>query len=157
APINLGLPRGAAIFIYTTSLFLGQSIMCFLAFHRMRGRPIGLGEGLNVGLHRSLPLLGIILFIPVMVGMLQSLYSAVGVGVILLPVWFMAMPACMIEGLGPLRSLGRGRALTKGHRWKMLVLMLLVIAAGLGLLVTMRLVVRTILSFGPPEIIGPIA
>ena len=39
----------------------------------------------------------------------------------------------------------------------MLVLVLLAFVAGAGLLTTMRLLVRAILSFGPPEIVGPVA
>jgi len=69
----------------------------------------------------------------------------------------MAMPVCVIEGLGPVRGFARGRALTKGHRWKVLALVLLVIAAGLGLLATMRFLVRTMLSSSAAEIIGPVA
>ena len=159
APVDLGLPRWAAISIYVTSILLGQSIMCFVAFQRMRGRPISLSEGLKVGLHRSLPLVGITVFILVILGILQSLsdsYLAAAIaGVILLPIWLMAMPVCVIEGLGPLRSFGRSRVLTKGHRGKMLVL--LAIVAGAGLLAMMRFLVPAILSFGPSEIVGPVA
>src|SRR5262245_43134408 len=53
APINLGLPTWAAISVYATSILLGQSIMCFVAFQRMRGRPISLSEGIKAALHRS--------------------------------------------------------------------------------------------------------
>lgn len=83
--------------------------------------------------------------------------AAVIAGVILLPVWLMAMPVCVVEGLGPLQSFRRSRALTKGHRWKMLVVVLLAIVAGAGLLTTMRYLVRAMLSFGSTEIIGPVA
>ena len=58
APINLGLPTWAPISLYAAGVLLGQSIMCFLAFERMRGRPTSFREGLMVGLHRSLPLVG---------------------------------------------------------------------------------------------------
>jgi hypothetical protein len=69
----------------------------------------------------------------------------------------MALPVCVIEGLGPFRSFGRSWALSKGHRGKMLVLLLLAFAALFGLLETMRFLVRAILSFGPFGLIGPIA
>jgi hypothetical protein len=161
APINLGLPTWAATSIYVASILLGQSIMCFVAFQRMRGRPISLSEGLRIGLRRSLPLVGMTFFILVILGILQSLsdsnLAAVITGVILLPIWLMAMPVCVIEGFGPLRSFGRSRALTKGHRWKMLTLVLLAVVAGAGLLTTMRSLVRAILSFAPPGIVGPVA
>jgi hypothetical protein len=161
APVNLGLPTWAADFIYVAGILLGQSIMCFVAFQRLRGRPISLGEELKLGLRRSLPLVGTALSILAIFGIVQSLPgsrpAASLAGFILLLMWLIAMPVCVIEGLGPLRGFRRGRALTKGHRWKMLVLVLLAIGAGLGLLTTMRALVRAILSFGPPGIVGPVA
>jgi hypothetical protein len=161
APVNLGLPTWATISIYVASILLGQSIMCFVAFRSMRGRRVSLTEGLKVGLRRSLPLVGITLFIFVILGFLQSHSesnrSTVIAAILLLPIWLMAMPVCVIEGLGPLRSLGRGWALTKDHRWKMLALVLLAIVAGAGLLMMMRFLVRAILQFGPPGFVGPVA
>jgi hypothetical protein len=120
-----------------------------------------LSESIKVGLHRSLPLVGIALLFLIILGILQSrsdsYVAGVIAGVVLLPIWLMAMPVCVIEGLGPLRSFGRSRALIRGHRGKMLVLVLLAIVAGTGLLTAMRFLVRAILSFSPPEIVGPVA
>jgi hypothetical protein len=157
APINLGLPTWAAISIYVSSILL----MCFVAFQRIRGRPINLSEGIKAALHRGLLLVGMTLFILVVIGILQSRSEsyAAGViaGVVFLSIWVMALPVCVIEGLGPLRSFGRSWALSIGHRGKMLVLVLLAIGAALVLLPMMRFLVRAILSFGPSEIIGPVA
>jgi hypothetical protein len=161
APVNLGLPTWAGISIYVTSILLGQSIMCFVAFQRMRGRPISLSEGIKAALRRSLLLVGITLFILVIVGILQSrsesYLAGLIAGVIFLSIWVLALPVCVNEGLGPLRSFGRSWALSKGHRGKMLVLVLLAIGAALVLLPMMGFLVRAILSFGPSEIIGPVA
>jgi hypothetical protein len=157
APIDLGLPGGAGIPIYVASILLGQCIMCFITFQHTRGRQSSLSEGLNVSFYRSLPLVGVALSVLVFLGILQSLNLAGVAGIILLPIWLMAMPVCVIEGLGPLRGFRRSRALTKGHRWKVFVLMLLAIVAGAGLLMIMRFLVRAMLSFGPPEIVGPVA
>lgn len=35
--------------------------------------------------------------------------------------WSVALPACVVEGLGPIASLGRSRRLTLGYRWRILV------------------------------------
>jgi hypothetical protein len=40
--------------------------------------------------------------------------------------WSIALPACVIEGRGPVDSLGRSARLTKGHRWKIFGIILLV-------------------------------
>ena len=44
--------------------------------------------------------------------------------------WSMAIPACVVERAGPFRSLARSRALTKGHRWKILGLLLVTVLGG---------------------------
>jgi hypothetical protein len=41
--------------------------------------------------------------------------------------WFVATPVCVVEKLGPLGSMGRSSRLTKGHRWKIFGLFLLLI------------------------------
>jgi len=64
------------------SILLGQSIMCFLAFQRMRRWPMGLREELKVGLHRSLPLVGMALFILVTLGILPGSDLAAIAGII---------------------------------------------------------------------------
>jgi hypothetical protein len=42
-----------------------------------------------------------------------------------------AMPVCVVEQLGPFGSLGRSRQLTKGHRWKIVGLQMVVIIPAL--------------------------
>jgi hypothetical protein len=157
APVDLGLPMTVANSIFLTCILLGQSAMCVVAFQHLRGQRIGLGEALNIGLRRSLPLVGIVLISLVILKLLLSLSVAVTVGIVLLPMWSMVMPICVIERLDPLRSFSRGQALTKGHRGKMLGLILLVIVAGMALLTTVPLLVRTILLLGPHALVGPVA
>jgi hypothetical protein len=148
APVDLGLSTRMGGYLLATSALLGHSIICFIAFQRMGGRPVGLGEDLKIGLRRSLPLVGIALVI----------MSILGIpALILLPIWSMVMPVCVIEGVGPLRGLSRSVALTKGYRGKMLALLFLAIALGAGLLPTMRFISGVIIrSFGPPEIVGSV-
>jgi hypothetical protein len=44
--------------------------------------------------------------------------------------WMVALPACVVEGLGPIKSLGRSANLTKGHRWKILGIFLVLNVVG---------------------------
>jgi len=44
-----------------------------------------------------------------------------------------AVPACVVERLGPFRSLGRSRALTKGYRWRIFgIWLVLALVSGIG-------------------------
>jgi hypothetical protein len=45
--------------------------------------------------------------------------------------WFVSTPACVVERTGPWTSLKRSAALTKGHRWKIFGLMILLVIVSL--------------------------
>jgi len=44
--------------------------------------------------------------------------------------WAVALPVCVVEGAGPLASLGRSAVLTRGHRWKVFAILLLLVIVG---------------------------
>jgi hypothetical protein len=109
-----------AIVLYT----LSQAIVLYGAFQDMRGRPVSLTESLQVGLRRFFPIIGLAISVSfaAMVGLMLFIVPCF----ILLTMWFVATPACVVEQLGPFKSMGRSADLTKGHRWKIFGLMLLV-------------------------------
>jgi uncharacterized membrane protein len=132
---------------------LSQAILLHAAFQNMSGRPVSLGESAKVGLRRFLPVVAVAItaalaLIAYLVGMSMAVAAlgqaikspaftvlAILAGMIpaatLYLTWFVAIPACVIERLGPIRSLGRSRALTKGHRWKIFGLTLLILIPAL--------------------------
>jgi hypothetical protein len=107
---------------------IGQAIIVFGAFQQLRGLPLRPGEALQRALARFFPLIGL--------AILYSLGIALGTmllivpGVILLVMWAVVVPVCVLEGLGPVASMGRSRELTKGHRWQIfgLLLVLMVVS-----------------------------
>jgi hypothetical protein len=109
---------------------LGDAVILHMAFQDMRRRPIRLVESLNVAFSRLLPLIGIAL--------VQGFLTLLGIalliipGLILLSMWLVGVPACVVERRGPWESLRRSRELTKGHRWKVLALALLLPIVSLG-------------------------
>lgn len=104
---------------------LSQAVVLYGAFQDMRGRRVDLKELLQVGLRRFFPILGLA-FCMALLGGLGFILLIVP-GVILLTMWFVATPVCVVEQLGPIRSMGRSRQLTKGHRWKIFGLMVVLI------------------------------
>ncbi len=48
-------------------------------------------------------------------------------------IWFVAIPACVVERLGPIRSLARSQALTAGYRWKLLAIIILTSLVSVGM------------------------
>jgi hypothetical protein len=87
------------------------------------GQTATFGECLSVGLRFFLPLIGvgIVFAFGVFFGMLLLIVP----GVILLLMWAVAAPAVVVERDGVFKALSRSRELTRGARWKIFGLFLL--------------------------------
>jgi len=109
---------------------LAQGMVLFGAFEAMRGRPINLAESVKVGLRRFFPLVGIAVVVSVLVflGFLLIVFP----GFMLYTMWIVSTPACVVERTGVFRSMGRSRELTKGYRWKIFGLYLVVLIPALS-------------------------
>lgn len=103
---------------------LATAIILHAAFQHMRGRPVRLGESISGGLRRFLPLLGVMILFTL--GVTLGLVLLLVPGIILMVMWYVAVPACVVEHTGPVRSLARSRELTKGYRWKIFALIVIV-------------------------------
>jgi hypothetical protein len=95
---------------------LSQAVIVHAAFDDMRGRPINMMESFKTGLRRFFPVLGIAICVPILAGLaaLALFFPAF----IVLTMLFVSAPACVVERLGPFKSMGRSARLTKGNRWK---------------------------------------
>jgi hypothetical protein len=125
---------------------LCQAIVLYGAFQDMRGRRVSLVESLQVGLRRFFSII-VLLFVAYLVIGLAFLLLLVP-GFILFTIWFVATPVCVVETLGPIQSLRRSSQLTKGHRWA--IFGLIVLVAVLGSLFV------SIIDFGLEAAAGPI-
>jgi hypothetical protein len=132
---NLSLTFFVVLFLVIVLSTLGQAMVLYGAFQDMRGRPVSLADCLAVGLRRFFPIIG--LSISMIVALMFASILLVFPALMLAMMWFVATPVCVVEQLGPFRSMGRSRELTKGHRWRIfgLVLLILIPAAIVGAIV----------------------
>lgn len=88
----------------------------------MNGDKPSFGKALRVGVRYMVPLLllGIVSLAGIYFGLLFLVIPGVIVGIM----WCVAAPAMVTENLGVFASLGRSRALTKGSRWRIFLLLL---------------------------------
>lgn len=117
---------GLSLFLLLNTL--AQAVILYGAFQAMRGRPVNLGECLKVGLGRFFPIVGLIIcaYFAIWIGLILLIVPGIILGIM----WYVATPVCVVEQKGPLASLGRSSELTKGHRWKIFgMAVLLYIAA----------------------------
>jgi len=117
-----------ASFLAVVLGMLSQAVVLYGAFQDMRRRPVSLAESLKVGLRRVMPVVAIGIIVVVLVSFGIILF--VVPGLILFAKWSVAIPVCVVERLGPSASLARSSELTKGHRWKIFGLMLLLFIIG---------------------------
>src|SRR5882672_2304710 len=102
---------------------ISQAVMVHAAFQAMRMRPVSLGESMKVGLSRVFAVILLALLMGILGGLAALLLIVPGL--IVMTMWFVSTPACVVERTGPWTSMKRSAALTKGHRWKVFGLLLL--------------------------------
>jgi hypothetical protein len=113
------------IFAWLLLATIGQTVILYGAFRKLRGQPVDIGETLQRGLTRFLPLVGLAFLYSL--GIMLGLLLLVVPGIILMVMWAVVVPACVVEGLSPTASMSRSSKLTKGHRWKIFGVMLLLL------------------------------
>jgi MFS family permease len=103
---------------------ISTAIILYSAFQDMRGKGATLGEAISWALGRFVPLflLGIVYTLGIIAGMIALIIP----GYILIVMWAVAIPACVVEKTGPIDSLGRSSELTKGNRWQIFAIILIV-------------------------------
>lgn len=114
---------------------VASAALMYGVIEQLRGGHASMGACISAGLKRLLPVLG--------VGLLMTLCIMLGFvalvipGVILIFMFYVAVPVTVIEHLGPIDALKRSKALTDGFKGSLFALNFLValIGGGIGLVV----------------------
>ena len=113
-----------------------QGAIAYAAFESFMGNRVTMGSALSRAASRTWRLILLMLSMSLCF-CLSALLFFIPL-IILTCMWSVAIPSCVIEGLGVRGSLGRSRQLTKGYRWKVLALLSL---AGILSFVTALLII----------------
>lgn len=121
----------ALLFLFAVEMPLYQmahAIVLLRIITELQGRPASLGASIAQGLAAfpRLLLTTLLLVLGVLIGLLLLVIPAM----IWLVGQFVVVPACLVERTGPIRSLSRSWALTRGHRLTLLALLVIYIAIG---------------------------
>jgi hypothetical protein len=111
-------------------LIVAHAVIYFGAARDAGGLPFSLRQSLGAALRKSPALVGAALLVGIY-SVVASLLLIVP-GVILFCVYAVALPVCVVEGLGPIKSMSRGAFLSKGNRWRVFGVFL-ILYVGLGL------------------------
>ena len=117
------LLSGILIFGGLAILMIAHVAVYVLVADEVAGRSVSVAAALGRALRRSPSLLAILilLWLALSIGFVLLVVPCL----IILSIYAVAGPACVVEGLGPIRSLSRSAYLTKGNRWRVFGLLLL--------------------------------
>lgn len=124
---SLGRLFGAFFFSYLVMMAIGafvQGAMTRVTVSACEGRRATLGESFAAAVRVLLPLIGlsILLGLGIALGMVLLIVP----GVILILMWSVAAPSLVIERQGVMAAFRRSAELTKGSRWKILGLFVVI-------------------------------
>lgn len=91
----------------------------------LNGKKASFGDCLGTGFRTFLPVIGLSIVMSVAVGF-GFLLLVIG-GIIMMLAWSVAVPVLVVEKTGVFGAFGRSAELTKGHRWAILGLFVLVL------------------------------
>lgn len=123
---------GVASFVISLSCTtIAQAVIMYGVFQDMRGRVSGVGESLLIGLGRFFPMVGLALCTSLLVGLGAALLLVPGL--MFACRYYVAMQVCIVEREGVFASMRRSAALTRGYRWQIFgIFILLAIVAIIG-------------------------
>jgi uncharacterized membrane protein len=116
-------------------LALANGIVCLSVFQFIGGRPSSIGQAIGATLRQSPALIALFL-LSLIYTILAGLLLIIP-GIIVICVYAVALPVCVVERIGPIKAMSRSAFLTKGNRWRILgFTMLLFLVPLLSQLVT---------------------
>jgi hypothetical protein len=104
-------------------LYLAQGFVLYAAFQDMLNRHVNAGESLSIALARFFPIVGAAICVG-LAGAFGMLLLIVP-GIIWFLMWSVTIPVVVVEQLGPIQAMRRSAELTRGHRWKIFGIFLL--------------------------------
>jgi hypothetical protein len=126
SPPAFGWSFGITIILGLILHTIGEAVLLFGAFQYLCGVQVRPTEAVRRALSRFFPLVGL--------GILSGLGIGLGAillllpGLILIVMWAVIVPVCVVERLGPIDSMSRSSDLTRGHRWKLSGIMIPLLA-----------------------------
>ncbi len=125
------------------ALYAAQSALFGGACRDMSGEAPALGRSVRDGLVRLPSGIAAVLisWLAVIAGWVALAFP----GIMIFTVTAVAFPACVIERLGPFAAISRSAALTKGHRWRILVIYLIEVIGGYGSFVGGQILLEALL------------
>lgn len=145
--------------------FVAQAAVIYAVLQELRGESVSVGDSLRVGLVRILAVLGVTLLSAICIAagpFLAGLAVGLGGRILLLPLapvalaWsaylscalWVVVPVVVVERAGVMRALGRSSKLAYGHKWRILLILLILLVIQFGIAAVAGVVTMTSVKAG---------
>jgi cold shock CspA family protein len=120
---------GISWVLWIVGAYVLQGMVVKVTVAGFNGKAMSIGAAFEAGIKLFLPLLGlgIVIGLGTMLGMILLIVP----GIILAVMWSVATGAVVVEGRGVMESLQRSRDLTRGHRWPIFGLAVILFVASM--------------------------
>jgi hypothetical protein len=108
---------------------LASAAIIYGVVQELRGRAFTFSDSLRIGFGRVGAVIGLSLLVGILVALAMILL--VVPGIIVLCIFAVAVPVCVVESLGPRASMSRSSFLTKGNRWRIFGIFVVIFIASL--------------------------
>ena len=117
-PVNRGISPSHIVIVMLVTLLVGllvQSIETLMIMQHLIGERARISDAIQRVLSHSVQL--VVTFLFVIVTVVVGMFLLVFPGIMAMVTLSVALPACIVESIGPFASLSRSAKLTKFHRW----------------------------------------
>jgi hypothetical protein len=119
---------GPGMLLYPIVWALATAAMSYGTYESLRGRPASLGRCLRKGLPLIIPAIAVTI-LWVLAIFAASLLLIIP-GIILWMIWYVIIPVTVVERPGIFAAFGRSAELTRGNRWRVFGISLVVLVIG---------------------------
>src|ERR1700719_2493223 len=114
-----------------TCASIANAAIIYGVIQELRGRVFSVADSIQIALHRFLPMVGLAICTSILIGLASILLVVPGLMVAC--AYYVSMPACIAEQTGVFESMSRSAFLTKGYRWQVFGMFLLILVGGIVL------------------------
>jgi hypothetical protein len=127
APAFGSLSAGGALSILVNLVCssIASGAIIYGVVQELRGRLFSLADSIQIVMRRLLPMIGVAIYTSIVISF--ALIFLLVPGLMYACVYYVSMPACIVEKTGVFASLSRSAFLTKGHRWQVFGMFLLIL------------------------------
>jgi hypothetical protein len=144
---SFGAVRAVSLLVSTVCSSIASGAIIYGVVQELRGRAFSIADSIQIALHRFLPMVGVAICTSILIGLATILL--IFPGMMVACAYYVSMPACVAERTGVFESMSRSAYLTKGYRWQVFGMFLLILVGGLVLGMIVGLVFALTGRIGP--------